>query len=371
MRKVTAALLLISAISCTTKEFTEPRTIKISESTIVNLPVEQVLAASEFTVLEFTPGAALPEYAPFLNSTDGYYLADQFGRKVVFQFGSDGKFIRTIGNSGQGPGEYSQIKDALMSNDGLEILSGNTATEIFQYTPDGGFLKKVTAPVLSVYSFSRLPGSGDYLLFSGYSRHLVHRLNAETLAPVDSFLIRNPNLLTPGVQAFGPSLPASVLFYQPYDNRIFRIGRDTIRTAYIFDTGSQMPAYDALTAADQQKLFGEGVLWLVYKALENKDWLYLLLSSQNFKEPEKSDFYSLLFNRKSGKLYRLPENPEPGPLFLPAFGLTEDNVLYTAVSPAYVSGQPAWKSGLGAKGVEVNPDGNYIIIRVSLDLLDN
>ena len=62
-----------------------------------------------------------------------------------------------------------------------------------------------------------------------------------------------------------------------------------------------------------------------------------------------SDFYSLLFNKKSGKLFRLPENPEPGPLFLPAFGLTDDNVLYTAVSPAYVQGLEAWKTGFAKK----------------------
>jgi hypothetical protein len=348
---------------------TEPRTIKISKSGFINVPVEEILASSEFTVLEFTPEAALPEYAPFLNGTNGFYLVDQFSRKAVFQFDQQGKFIRTIGNSGQGPGEYTQIKDALIGKNGVEILSGNTTTEIYQYNSDGGFRQKLTAPVSSVYSFARLPGTGDYLLFSGFSRHLVHRLDAETLAPLDSFLIRNQNLMTPGVQAFGPSSPASVLFYQPYDNRIFRIGKDTIHTAYIFDTGSLMPAYDDLTAADQNKLFGDGVLWLVYKAMENKDWLYLLLSSQDFANPEKSDFYSLLFNRKSGKLYRLPENPEPGPLFLPAFGLDEDNVLYTAVSPAYMYGQPAWKAGLGEKGIQENPDGNYIIIRISLDFI--
>ena len=363
-------LILVSSFSCTPMIDNEPRTIRIAESEFINVPIEQILAESDFTILEFTPESALPEYAPFLNNTTDFFLVDQFQKKVIFQFDRNGKFVRTIGKFGQGPGEYTQIKDALISKNGLEILTGSKTTDIFQYTSDGQFRQKLSATIPFGYSFAHLPGSGNYCIYSGFSQHLVHSLDRVTLAPVDSFLQRNQNLMAPAVQAFGTTTMGSVLFYQPYDNRIFRIEKDTIHLSYIFDVGSTMPSYDAMVTADQQKLFGEGVLWLVFKALENKDWLYLLLSKQDFINMAGSDFYSLLFNKKSGKLFRLPENPEPGPLFLPAFRLSDDNVLYTAVSPAYIQGTEAWKTGLSKKGIQINPDGNYIIIKYLLNSLN-
>jgi len=363
-------LILVSSFSCTPVIENEPRTIQIAESEFINVPIEEILSVSDYTVLEFTPESALPEYAPFLNNTTDFFLVDQFQKKVIFQFDRNGKFVRTIGKFGQGPGEYTQIKDALISKNGLEILTGNQTTDIFQYNSDGQFRQRLSAPIPFGYSFAQLPGSGNYCIFSGFSQNLVHILDGLSLAPVDSFLQRNQNLMVPAVQAFGTTTMGSVLFYQPYDNRIFRLEKDTIRLSYIFDVGSTMPSYDAMVKADQEKLFGEGVLWLVFKALENKDWLYLLLSKQDFTNMAGSDFYSLLFNKKTGKLFRLPENPEPGPLFLPAFGLTDDNVLYTAVSPAYVQGSEAWKTGLAKKGIQIKPDGNYIIIKYRLNSLN-
>lgn len=363
-------LFLFFLSSCTPVIDKEPRIIRIAESDFINIPIEQILAESDFTILEFTPESALPEYAPFLNSTTDYFLVDQFQKKVIFQFDRYGRFVRTIGKFGKGPGEYTQIKDALISKNGLEILTASKTTDIFQYNSDGQFRQRLSVPIPFGNSFAHLPGSGNYCIFSGFSQHLVHILDRVTFAPVDSFLLRNQNLMTPVVQAFGATTLGSVLFYQTYDNRIFRLEKDTIHLSYIFDVGSAMPSYDAMVAADQEKLFGEGVLWLVFKALENKDWLYLLLSKQDFTNMAGSDFYSLLFNKKSGKLFRLPENPESGPLFLPAFGLTDDNVLYTAVSPAYVHDLEVWKTGLANKGIQINPDGNYIIIKYLLNSLN-
>ncbi len=369
MKNVIRLILIAAILTGCTRPESEVRMLKISESEFINVPVEQILPVSEFVVLELTPESALPEYAFFLNSTSAYFLADQFQKRAVLQFDRQGKFVRIIGKSGKGPGEYSRIKDALITENGLEILTGDTETQIFRYDREGRFIETVKAPVPSVYSFARMPKSGDYCFFSGFSKHLIHILDGKSLQPVDSFLIRNQNLITPDVQAFGTTTPGSVLFYQTYDNRIFSLGKDTIRLKYQFETGQTTPTYDNMTRLDQMTLFGQGVLWLVYKALENQDWLYLLLSKQDFSNMDQSDFYSLLLNKKSGKLYRLPENPEPGPLFLPAFGLTEDNVLFTAVSPAYIFDQEVWKSELGKKGIELNSEGNYLVIQIHLDNL--
>jgi hypothetical protein len=193
--KISVLLILVLSLSCNRTTDKQPRIIHVAESEFINVPIEQILTESDYTKLEFTPESALPEYAPFLNNTTNFFLVDQFQKMVIFQFDRDGKFVRTIGKSGQGPGEYTQIKDAIITENGLEILSGSKTTDIYQYNSDGQFLQMIIAPIPFGYSFSHLPGSGNYCIFSGFSQHLIHILDRENLVPVDSFLLRNQNLM--------------------------------------------------------------------------------------------------------------------------------------------------------------------------------
>jgi hypothetical protein len=365
--RFTLILTLFSLISCNPKQGPDPRIINLTGRDIMNVPLENVLAASEYLVLEYTPEASLPEYAPIYQTGTGYYLVDQYQSKKVFEFDLKGKYIRSFGTPGKGPGEYGRIKDALIHEGRLEILTGTDKTEIFRYDREGRFTETLKILPGSANSFALEPKSGNYFIFCGLNKHLIHIIDGKTLKSVDSLLVRNQNLMTPEMPAFGQGESGSVLFYPPYDNRIFSLEKDTIRVKYQVETGQDMPAYDQMTQADQMKLFGGSVLWLVYKAMENRDWLYLSITKQDFSPAGNSDFYSLVYHKKSGKLYRLPENPEPGPLFLPAFALTDDNVLHTAVSQPYVFDSEIWKTGLASKGIEVNAEGNYILMSIPLD----
>ncbi|MFA5816302.1 MAG: 6-bladed beta-propeller [Bacteroidales bacterium] len=285
-------------ISCNPKTDNGPQTLRITEADLINIPLEQVLSGSDYIPLVFTPESALAESAMFLNWTSGFYLMDQNKKKLVYQFDKEGRFVRTIGNTGKGPGEYTYLSDALITKNGLEILTVSPHTKVYKYDPDGRFIR--TDRMLDRYSnsFAKNPENGNYYFYSGGYQHLIQQVDDKSLQPVDSFLFRNTKLVTPGVQTFSSTTMGSVLFYQTFDDRIFGLDRNTIQIRYRFDVGRWTPKYEELDQQGQMKIAKEGELWFIYKALENSKWLYLLISKQVNSDDTQSQFYSLLYEKK-------------------------------------------------------------------------
>ncbi len=356
-------------ISCNPDSGTGPITINISDAALIEIPLDQVLANSEFTPLEFTPESALSESAMFIDCKTGYYLTDPYKKKAVSQFDLSGRFIRTIGKAGKGPGEYTGYTDALVTENGLEFLSPGSPSRVHKYSLDGKYIR--TDQVLEQYahSFAVNPRNGNYLLFCPYYQHLIQEVDKSSLQRVDSFLVRNTKIDLGGAKTFSTTTLGFAISYQPFDNRIFSIGKDSAEVRYRFDVGASTPDYDSFDFESQMKLLTDGIFWYIYKALENRDWLYLLVSKQDNQDSAQSQFYSLLYKKKSGKLYRLPDSPEPGPLFHPAFALGEDNILYTAVQPVNIYESDDWKSELTKRNIPVSPDGNLIVVKIPINKL--
>ena len=363
-------LLILTTItclnSCTPKSDEDPKIIKISEADMVDIPLEQILSGSEFTPLEFTPESALAESAMFLDCKSGYFLMDKYEKKVVYQFDQSGLFIRTIGQPGKGPGEYTHITDALMTEKGLEILTGLSCTEVYQYNKEGLFIRSNQVLPGNSQSFAKNCENGNYYFKSEWYQHLIQQVDAESRLPVDSFIVRNPKLMGGGVNTFSSTAMGTVLFYQLFDNRIFEIVRDTAIVRYLFDAGASTPNYDELNEAGQTSILNEGIFWYIYKALENTNWLYLLMSKQDNMDETQSQLYGLLYEKKTAKLYRLPETPEPWPLFHPAFALDENDILYTAVQPVNIYESAGWKGEFTKRNIPLTPDGNFIVVKIPL-----
>jgi hypothetical protein len=353
-------------ISCSPKPVAGPTVINIGEAVFIDIPLEQVLSKSDFLPLEFTPESALSGTAMFLNASSGYYLMDAYTKKTVFQFDKKGRFIRTVGKIGQGPGEYSQLTEALVTRNGLDILSGGPRTEVYKFDLDGRFIRTEQMLGQASNSFGWSPKNGDYYFYGSGYRNLIWQVDGKSLQPVDSFVNRNTSIMTPGVQAFSTTALGTVLFYQPFDDRIFELAEKSINLKYRFEVGISTPKYDDLVAESQTKMINERELWFIYKALENSKWLYLLVSQQVAMNEAHSQYYSLLVEKKSGKIYSLPDSPEPGPLFRPAFRLDEDNILYTAVQPEIVDKSDEWKAEFKKRDIALNPEGNYVVVKIPL-----
>jgi hypothetical protein len=142
-----------------------------------------------------------------------------------------------------------------------------------------------------------------------------------------------------------------------------------INLAYRFDVGPSTPLYEDIDSELQTKMVTQRELWFNYKALENSEWLYLLVAQQIAMDENESQFYSLLYQKKTGKIYQLPDTPDPGPLFRPAFSLGDDNILYTSVQPKIINQSAEWKAEFKKRGITLTPDGNYVVVKIPLGKL--
>jgi hypothetical protein len=290
---------------------------------------------------------------------------DQFKKKIIYHFDKNGRFIRTIGQYGKGPGEYGYLYDALVTKNGIEILSSPNS-RIYRYDLDGHFIGTDVYLEQLSHSFMKSPEADSYLFATFGYQNIIQKVNAQNGPPVDSFLLRNDKILTASAQSFGTTTLGTILYYQPFDNRIFGIDSDTIRVSYQLDFASTNPRYDELDRESQMKILTGGEIWIIYKALENSRFLYLFINHEVAKNPSKSQFFSLVYEKKSGKIFKMPESSEPQPLFWPAFCLDEDNVLYTSIPPVSIYESGEWKAEFTKRNIPLSPDGNFIVVKIPL-----
>jgi len=104
--------------------------------------LDGALRLEKVVVLEPSESALLGSIdAVHIDPTSGDLLVGDFrAQNRVFRFSSTGRFIRAYGQTGQGPGEYSNILDFDLLTDGsLAVLSSYA---LLLYAPDGSFLGK-------------------------------------------------------------------------------------------------------------------------------------------------------------------------------------------------------------------------------------
>lgn len=60
----------------------------------------------------------------------------------ILVVGPDGSLIRTVGGRGEGPGEFGNVRGAIVARDGSYTVMGLTQIDLLE--PDGGFVRRIT-----------------------------------------------------------------------------------------------------------------------------------------------------------------------------------------------------------------------------------
>lgn len=156
----------------------------------------------------------LSPQTPFHNAvfapTGGFLVVDFVDLK---QFDSDGRFLKTLGRSGQGPGEFGQISTACISNDGKIVAIDYAASRAVVFASDGEHISTFPFPPgafpvgacladgsLLVRSTPPLPTAGDPALFKALLSRLA--LDGESLDPLVEIPVPPPlGILSPSAGA--------------------------------------------------------------------------------------------------------------------------------------------------------------------------
>lgn len=146
-------LIFISLINCKGEEtslfyndFT-PIIINASiKSTKIDSINEIILFKSVLELVDIDKQDYIASIDKLIKHNNKYYILDK-QKSNLFVFANTGRFIKKIGNRGNGPGEFSHISDFLIDpkNNVIYILSGNDVA-INSFTLDGEFINKVRFP---------------------------------------------------------------------------------------------------------------------------------------------------------------------------------------------------------------------------------
>ena len=362
--RIITILMIISG--CRTKTNQDPVTIKIDPGKFIPINLDTLLTYSTITSLEYTPEALLSEGGRVALTPDGFFISNY--REPVYQFDTAGNFVQRIGAIGEGPGEYISCREKVINPDGFALLTMEGPTKILFYNRTGTYLKSSRIFEEGISDFARHPKTGDYYLFSTMLPDVIQRVDPATMTVKSSFLKSDEPPHGSLYSSFYTTCEGKLLFRDPGRQRIYEIAEDSAYLRYKFDYGSHYPDPASLTWEERIKLTNQEESWRIYTFLENASWIYVMVRNQNINLTREAEFHHLLIRKSDHALFRLPGSLKNRELFYPdGFWLDQNNILYIPIPPAFLMEQAKWIQYLKEKGIEYNPDGNWLIVKIPLD----
>jgi len=162
---------------------------------------------------------------------DTYFILDS--RNVIFRFDKDGKFLSKIARQGRGHGEYNDIRSIDVLDDEVYVLS-SFEKKIRTYSFDGEFLREID---LNEPYFDMAVEDSYILLFSNSCNNSLKNYvkispNGEIMDSWDDFST-NTSFILGG--RFLNKQGSSILYFKPFDYRIFEYDGKTSRQIAEFD----------------------------------------------------------------------------------------------------------------------------------------
>lgn len=331
------------------------------------IELTKLLAASQFIPLEYTKESILDPNG-LMSCTDiGFFYTKGIPKSIIYHFDNDGKFKNTIGNIGKGPGEFSSHGDIVITDEEV-IFAGSPQTHLYYYDFSGKFIRSVQISENPFSSFASHPETGDYFLFTPMNDYLLYQLDSQSLFKKDSIFVNGMKRKV-SMSSFYRTAMGTLLFHDPMDYRlnVYEI-HESVELKYIFDYGLNLDSYSRNDERASGKIYSNNnEVWHIRAVLENQDWLYICMRSQegNIKKP--GDLHNLIFNKNTKDIYRLPGHLQDDTYFGFGFWLNKDNTLSIIINPHQIMDNPYWLEELKKRDIDFQIDGNPIVVQIQLD----
>jgi Txe/YoeB family toxin of Txe-Axe toxin-antitoxin module len=114
--------------------------IKVIPGTI---DIKEVFDSVKYVHLETSDEYLIGEIKKIVNHNDKYYILDCWKTKQLLRFDSAGHFEKSFGRIGQGPGEYIQPTDFMVTSSNVIILD-QFAHKLLFFNMDGDYIRSVS-----------------------------------------------------------------------------------------------------------------------------------------------------------------------------------------------------------------------------------
>jgi hypothetical protein len=163
-------ILFMSSCTRTREKKSSMLSVNIDKVPESEIPIKMSEIVETFDIVKFEnkPEALLDATSNSISISD-HYIAFMNNFRIML-FTREGKFIRTIGNYGRGPGEWFVIKQLEIDEEkGILLISQSNFThDILEFSLEGRFIKKITMPFpKEEYSFKIL--NHDTIVVVGFS----------------------------------------------------------------------------------------------------------------------------------------------------------------------------------------------------------
>jgi hypothetical protein len=140
--------------------------IGVSSGTI---DINEVLDSVEFVHLETSDECLLGEIDKIICQGDKYYILDRTKTKRLLRFDSAGRFEKHFGRTGQGPGEYIEPTDFIVTSSNVIILD-QFAHKLLFFNMEGDYTRSLSLKY-KIHAITSLSGDSLFIAKAGDNRH--------------------------------------------------------------------------------------------------------------------------------------------------------------------------------------------------------
>ena len=315
----TFLLLSFLLISCSnTLKNSELIEISVDTDQTVSLQLSEITENVRAVELETTVESMInPDRISRVLTLDGNVIIVQSNKILLFN--PDGKFIRSIGSKGQGPGEFISIRNVAADekNNRLFVISN---PKIICYNINGNFLREsslahktetwgsikdinyINDEVIIIVDEVRNDDKGSY------THSVIYRLN-DDLNITDSCAIRDTKSISVWLNYFQNyvlQVNSNIYLFYPYtfmrsEIPVEKVFRDTL---YLFKNNALVPEYRLKFSKD---LFdGEGKAnYSLYHLYRSSRYVFALY--YDLKKDFENCSFCFCYDSKTGKGYNMQD----------------------------------------------------------------
>lgn len=169
---------------------------------------------------------------------DGYYEIFDEKHPALFVFDKNGRFVRTVGRKGDGPEEYTEIYDAIHDSRNGDICMLSPFGEIFVYSADGKFQRRLRLP--QKMNYQAFEDFGDFFvtwtLPGDRGDKGISLIDKESMLCMKEYWEGNRNLYGLYPKAFH-KYKDELYFFRPFGREVYCIDKDSMSVSYQWDFG--------------------------------------------------------------------------------------------------------------------------------------
>ena len=239
-------------------------------------------------------------------SNDQYLIAIDREKILLFDR-NDGRFIRKIGQKGNGPGEYSRTYSVMPYDEGKNLIYAGRNKKRYGYSLDGQL-----NDTLSIPDFVSEIGNIDDKTYAAFMPDYQggEKIKLIIFNHTDSLMKTFPNYLsapkTSSFFAWNPNswfykLDKQLYFYQLFNDTVFHVGTNSLTPKYVLNMGQYSPPYEMKTSPE----FDPGKYFMMRTIQESSQYVFC---SFNFNKKN----YTAIFDKNKRTTVVNDYSPESG-----------------------------------------------------------